>query len=259
MAASLKDMSKSRTAKFGHFIVEFVTPGIGHIMRNAGCDFVLFDMEHSGFGFETVKTGLRYFEAAGVPVIVRAPSKDYAHIARACDAGAEGVMIPMVNTPEEARAIVSHMKYFPQGQRGVALGIAHDNYSATKAPVADRLQAANDRTTFFCQIETAQGAQNVEAIAAVDGVDCIWVGQFDLSTSLGIPGQFDHPTYIAAMERIVAAAKKHNRALGQLVPTVESGIAYFKQGFDFCCYAGDVWLLQQALADGITKLRAGCV
>ena len=112
MAAGLKDMSKSRKAKFGHFIVEFVTPGIGHIVRNAGCDFVLFDMEHSGFGFETVKTGLRYFEAAGVPVIVRAPSKDYAHIARTCDAGAEGVMIPMVNTAEEARAIVSHMKYF---------------------------------------------------------------------------------------------------------------------------------------------------
>ena len=255
----LKEMSKSRKAKFGHFILEFVTPGIGHIVKNAGCDFVLFDMEHSGFGFETIKAGIRYFEAAGVQVIVRSPSKDYTNIARACDVGAEGVMIPMVNTADEARAMLSHMKYYPQGQRGVALSISHDNYSTSTAPVGERLQAANDRTTFFCQIETAEGAENVDAIAAVDGVDCLWVGHFDLSTSLGIPGQFEHPKYLAAMDRIIAAAKKHNKALGRLVTTTDAGIALYNQGFDFCCYGGDVWLLQQALSDGISKLRAGCV
>ncbi len=255
----LKEMSQSRKAKLGHFIVEFATPGIGHITRNAGCDFVLFDLEHSGFGFETVKSAFRYFEAAGVAMIVRSPSKDYNDIARACDVGAEGLMVPMVNTAAEARTLVSHMKYFPQGNRGVALSISHDNYSNTTAPVADRLKAANHRTTFFCQIETAEGVENVDEIAAVVGVDCLWVGHFDLSTSLGIPGQFEHPKYLAAMDRIIAAAKKHNRALGRLVPTTDLGIALYKQGFDFCCYSGDVWLLQQALTEAVGKLRAGCV
>src|ERR1700754_3502616 len=97
-AQGLKDFAGSKTAKFGHFIVEFATPGIGHILKNAGCDFVLFDLEHSGFHFETVKSAIRYFEAGVVAHIVRAPSTAYHHIARACDMGAEGVMLPMVGS-----------------------------------------------------------------------------------------------------------------------------------------------------------------
>src|SRR5579863_1789226 len=101
----LKEMAGVRTPKFGHFVVEFATPGIGHILKSAGCDFVLFDLEHSGFGLETVKQAMRYFEAADLPVIVRAPSKDNHHIARVMDMGAEGLMLPMVGTTAEARAI----------------------------------------------------------------------------------------------------------------------------------------------------------
>ena len=82
-AAGLKEMAHARTAKVGHFIVEFVSPGIGYLLKNAGCDFVLFDTEHSGFHNETIKSALRYFEAAQLPVIVRVPSKEYHHIARA--------------------------------------------------------------------------------------------------------------------------------------------------------------------------------
>src|SRR5689334_14903367 len=123
----LRAMAATRTAKFGHFIVEFATPGIGHIVKSAGGDFVLFDLEHSGFSFETVKSAIRYFEAAGIAVICRVPSKNYDHIARACDMGAEGIMVPMVGSAEEARAILDCMKYHPEGKRGVALQVAHDN------------------------------------------------------------------------------------------------------------------------------------
>ena len=123
-ANALKVMARKKDAKLGHFIVEFATPGIGHILKAAGCDFALFDLEHSGFGFETVKSAIRYFEAADVAPIVRVPSKEYHHIARACDMGAEGIMIPMVGNAREARAIVDCMKYFPKGKRGVALGVA---------------------------------------------------------------------------------------------------------------------------------------
>jgi len=252
----LKEMARTKKAKLGHFIVEFATPGIGHILKAAGCDFALFDLEHSGFGFETVKSAMRYFEAAGLPAIVRVPSKEYHHIARACDMGAEGIMIPMVGTAAEAKAVVDCMKYYPQGKRGVALGVAHDNYR--QGPVPEKLAAANERTTLFCQIETAEGAENADKIAAVEGVDCLWVGHFDLSASLGIPGQFDHPKFLKAIERTVAATKKHKKALGRLVPTTDLGIALYKQGFDFCCYSGDVWVLQNALAEAIGKLRKGC-
>ncbi len=251
----LKQLAASKELKVGNFIVEFATPGIGHILKSAGCDFVLFDLEHSGFGFETVKSAIRYFEAAQVPVIVRVPSKEYHHIARAMDMGAEGLMVPMVGSAEEARQIVHSMKYHPQGGRGVALQVAHDRYRP--GAVADKFTATNARTTLFCQIETADGVKNCEEIAAVDGVDCLWVGHFDLSVGLGIPGEFEHPDFKAAIDRTVKAARKHGKAMGRLVPTVEVGIELYDVGFDFICYSGDVWVLHNALAEAIGKLREG--
>ena len=163
-ADTLKEQARSRDLKVGHFIVEFATPGIGHMLKNAGCDFVLFDTEHSGFHNETIKSVIRYFEAARLPVICRVPSKEYHHIARAADMGAEGIMLPMVNDAKEARHVLDCMKYVPDGQRGVALGVAHDHYRG--GAVLDKLAAANARTTFFAQIETRAGVENADAIAA---------------------------------------------------------------------------------------------
>src|SRR5580704_1244812 len=205
-AKGLKELAGDRTPKFGHFIVEFATPGIGHILKSAGCDFVLFDLEHSGFGFETVKSAIRYFEAADLPVIVRAPSKEYHHIARTMDMGAEGIMLPMVGTAAEARHIINSMKYTPAGGRGVALQVAHDRYRP--GTVKDKFAAANNRSTLFCQIETAAGVENADEIASIEGVDALWVGHFDLSVSLGIPGEFDHPDFTKAIDRVVAACAK---------------------------------------------------
>jgi len=252
---ALKALAGTQKLKVGHFIVEFATPGIGHIMKSAGCDFVLFDTEHSGFGFETVKSAIRYMQAADLPAIVRVPSKEYHHIARACDMGAEGVMLPMVGSAAEAKHILNCMKYYPEGGRGVALQVAHDDYRP--GPTKDKLAAANKRTTLFAQIETADGVKNAEAIAALPGVDCLWVGHFDLSVSLGIPGEFDNPKFTKAIDRVIAAARKHGKSLGRLVPTVDVGLQLHAAGFDFICYSGDVWVLHNALAEAVGQLRAG--
>jgi 2-dehydro-3-deoxyglucarate aldolase/4-hydroxy-2-oxoheptanedioate aldolase len=251
----LKQLAASRELKVGNFIVEFATPGIGHILKAAGMDFAFFDMEHSGFTFETLKSAIRYFEAAGVPTIVRVPAQESDMLARACDMGAEGLIAPMISTVAQAQAMVDAVKYFPAGRRGVGLQMAHDNYRA--APVADALKAANDRTAVICLIETAEGARNVDAIAALPGVDGLWVGHFDLSVSLGIPGEFGHPKFEIAMDGIIAAAKKHGKALGRLVPNVEQGITFHRQGFDFICYSGDVWVLRDGLAAASKAIREG--
>jgi 2-keto-3-deoxy-L-rhamnonate aldolase RhmA len=252
----LKGLCRSRQPKFGHFIVEFATPGIGHLLKQAGCDFALFDTEHSGFGFETIKSAIRYFEAADLPAIVRVPSKAYDQLARAADMGAEAVMVPMVDTAEEARELVSCLKYTPLGRRGVALGIAHDGYRSS-GPVDARLASANERTCLFAQIETASGVEHADAIAAVDGVDCLWVGHFDLSASLGIPGAFEHPSFLAAIDRVAAACDRNGKALGRLVPDAATGIEYAGKGFDFICWSGDVWALQAAVRAGIDAMRQG--
>ena len=252
---SLKDMLNSPDVKIGNFIVEFATPGIGHILKAAGCDFAFFDMEHSGFSFETLKSAIRYFEAAGVAVIVRVPAQENDMLARACDMGAEGLIAPMISSAAQAQAMVDSIKYYPRGKRGVGLQLAHDNYRT--APVADALKDANDRTAVICLIETAEGAENADAIAAIPDVDCLWVGHFDLSVSLGIPGEFGHPKFEAAVNKIIGAAKKHKKSMGRLVPNTEQGIAFYKQGFDFICYSGDVWLLREGLTAGAKAIREG--
>ena len=253
----LKALTRTREPKFGHFIVEFATPGIGHILKSAGCEFALFDMEHSGFGMETLKSAIRYFEAASLPAIVRVPSKEYHHIARACDAGAEGLMLPMVGTPDEVRRIIDCMKYHPQGSRGVALQIAHDNYRP--GAVADKFGRANERTTFVLPDRDRRGRRERRrhrghrwrrpASGSVISI-CRFRWAF--------PAQFDDPKFKNAVERVVAAARRHDRSLGRLVPTVEQGIEVNRLGFDFICYSGDVWVLHDALAAALARLRAGC-
>jgi 2-keto-3-deoxy-L-rhamnonate aldolase RhmA len=254
--STLKEMAATRELKLGHFVVEFATPGIGHILKSAGCDFVLFDLEHSGFGFETVKSALRYMQAADLPTIVRVPSKEYHHIARAADMGAEGIMLPMVGTAAEARHILDCMKYVPAGHRGVALQVAHDRY--LPGPVMEKLAAANARTTLFAQIETRQGVENADEIASVEGVDCLWVGHFDLSCSLGIPGQFEHKEFLAAIDTVVRACRRHGKSTGRLVPDVATGADYNAKGFDYICYSGDVWAYQAAVKAGVDGIRAAC-
>jgi 2-keto-3-deoxy-L-rhamnonate aldolase RhmA len=254
--AVLKEMTQHRRPKFGHYVGEFATPGIGHILASAQCDFVFFDMEHSGFSIESLKQAVRYFEAADVAMIVRTPSKDYDMVARICDAGAQGLMAPMIKDAAEAATVVSYMKYPPVGKRGIALGAAHDNYLPGGIAVQDRLAQGNARTTFFALIETREGAENVDAIAATPGVDCLWVGHFDLSASLGIAGQFEHPDYLAALAKIIEAAKVHGLSLGRLVSSPDEGLADLRKGFDFCCLATDTGLYQRALITGISQLRS---
>jgi len=137
-----------------------------------------------------------------------------------------------------------------------SLQVSHDRYRP--GAVVDKFVAANRRSTLFCQIETAGGVENVEAIAALPGVDCLWVGHFDLSVSLGVPGEFGSKTFAEAIDRVCTGAAKHVKSLGRLVPTVQQGIELNGKGFDFICYSGDVWVLHDALAEAIVKLHEGC-
>jgi 2-dehydro-3-deoxyglucarate aldolase/4-hydroxy-2-oxoheptanedioate aldolase len=113
----------------------------------------------------------------------------------------------------------------------------------------------NARTTVFALVETAEGARNAEAIAATPGIDCIWVGHFDLSASLGVPGDFACRTYRDALESICAAAKRHGKALGRLVGSVAEAEEAVRDGFRLICYGGDVWLLQAGIAEGVRAIR----
>src|SRR5262249_20467830 len=121
--------------------------------------------------------------------------------------------------------------------------------------MAAKIASANSEVLLIAQVETVRGLENVEKIAAVDGIDVIWIGQADLTTSLGIPGQYAHPLFQQAVDRIVAACCAHDKALGYLALDVEDGRSMLARGFRMLAYGGDLWLYQQALRQGIAAIR----
>ena len=135
-------------------------------------------------------------------------------------------------------------------------GAGNDKY--TGGPTLPHLSAINERTALIAQIETASGVEDAEKIAALEEVDCLWVGHFDLSCSLGIPGEFDHPLFSDAIDEVIRACRATDTSLGRLAPDVESCVALYKQGFDFMCYSIDAWAWGDAVKAGLDGIRAGC-
>ncbi len=249
---TMRDVVTGPGLRLGTYLGEFATSGIGQILAPSGVEFVFVDMEHSGFSFETVKSVVTQLRAAGIGSLVRPPSKEYHDISRTLDVGAQGIVPPMMSAPEAER-VAKFMKYPPLGGRGVALGIAHDNYEP--GPAAEKLEQANKDTVFIALIETAAGLADVEKIAAMDAVDGLLIGHFDLTCSMGINAQFDHPDFKAAVDRIVGAAKANNKKVGRLAATVEEGRALYEAGFEMIMYSGDIWLFQAAMTAGVAELR----
>lgn len=238
----------------GTMVFEFHTVGLPRIAAAAGAEFVLLDMEHTGWSVETIRQMIATSRPAETVPLVRVPACEYHFIARVLDMGAMGVMVPMVESEEQARRLVASAKYPPDGRRGAAFGIAHDAY--VLGTVTETMQAANREQLLIAQIETRAGLENVERIAAVDGIDVLWIGQFDLTSSLGIPGQFDRPEFHEALDRVLAACRRHNRAAGYMAMSVAEAGAMLDRGFRCLAYSGDLWIYQQALREAVAGIRA---
>ncbi|MFY9315503.1 MAG: aldolase/citrate lyase family protein [Burkholderiales bacterium] len=239
---------------FGSMIFEFFTPAMPRLLKNAGAQFALYCMEHTGAGFETLKPQFALCRALGVMPLARVPGTEYDFIARALDSGALGVMVPLVDSAEQAAFIVSCARYPPEGRRGAAFGFAHDNYEG--GDVVEKIRMIHARTLVIAMIETRQGLQNVEAIAAVPGVDVLWLGHFDLTNFLGIPGQFSHPAYRDAVQRIAAAARKHGKAAGYMAADAALGREYLGHGFRMIATGTDQGMLQNAIRSSLDSMRS---
>jgi 2-keto-3-deoxy-L-rhamnonate aldolase RhmA len=237
----------------GTMVMEFSTSGVARLAAQAGCDFVLFDMEHTGWGTDTIRMLLATARAADIVPMVRVPATQYHFLARVLDLGAMGVMVPMVESEEQARQIVHFSKYPPHGRRGTAFGVAHDDYA--DGDIVATMRTSNEEQLLIAQIETVAGLENLERIAAVEGLDVLWVGHFDLTTSMGIPGQFDHPRYQEAIARILDACRRHGKAAGFMTSSAEQGRALLAQGFRCLAYWSDLWIYKQGLRQGIEALR----
>lgn len=239
----------------GTMVFEFSSSGIGRIVAEADADFVLFDMEHTAWSIETIRDLLATSQVRDLVPLVRVPVSEYHFLARVMEAGAMGVMVPMVHDADEARRVVAAVKYPPEGRRGAAFGVAHDGYSG--GDIVAKMRVANEEGLVIVQIESRAGLDNVEAIAAVEGVDVLWIGQSDLSSALGIPGDFAHADFQAAVERVVQAAEKEGKAAAFMALSIEEARAFKARGFRCLAYSGDLWIYQNALRAGMAAIREG--
>jgi len=231
----------------GAMIFEFFSPGIPVILKNAGCEFIIFDMEHGGLSLEQFKVLATISNSNNISPLIRIPEVSYNYVARALDLGAAGIMTPMVNSSEEAIKIVKSSKYPPEGIRGAGFGFAHDNYN-NQNPLA-YIQNANNELINIIQIETKLALENVESIAEINGVDCLWVGHFDLTNFLGIPGNFTSPIYLDAIKRVVEAGKANSKSLGIMVNNNEELEMYSRMGFNMIAVGTEMNILSRSISE----------
>ncbi len=237
----------------GTMVFEFSSPGLPAILVAAGAEFALYDMEHSGFTMAEMRRQFAYCRGLGLVPIVRPPSKTYAAVSQLLDIGAMGLMFQMVESREEAEELVRWTRYPPRGVRGAMFGGAHDDYNTVN--VADTMRAADERTFILAMIETRKGAENMEEILSVADIDGAHLGQFDLSLSLGLPGQFEHPEIQSTIDRLLSTCKRLGKTAACMAPNMETAKDWQKRGFRMISYSADSALLQQGLRVAIKELR----
>ncbi|MEM7210550.1 MAG: aldolase/citrate lyase family protein [Pseudomonadota bacterium] len=250
---TLRQRAMAGEPVLGAMIFEFFSPGMPQILSNAGCEYVLYDMEHTGIGFETLKDQVAFCRGLPITPMARVPRGDYHFLARALDIGLRGVMIPMVESADQARSIVQACRYPPVGRRGAGFGFAHDDYVG--GDPGPKMRAANDEIVVIAQIETERGLANVEEIAAVDGIDVLWVGHFDLTNFLGVPGAFQNPEYLDAVASVVRSARSHNKGLGFMPADQDWAREYKGYGFNMLAVGPDQVLLGTAVETLLNTVR----
>lgn len=233
--------------------VSFASPGVAEALALLEPDWLLVDTEHGAVDEQTLEEMLRAIRAASASVtpLVRVAANDVALIKKALDRGAMGVLVPLVDSPDEARQAVAACRYPPEGIRGVA-GTRASRYGLA---MADYYATWNEDVLVGVQIETRPALESVEAIAAVPGVDLLFVGPNDLSASLGVFRQFDHPDYLAAVRRILQAARSAGKAAGYMARSADEAAARLDEGFQFVSVATDARLLMGAAAQAFDRLR----
>jgi len=251
---NLKKTLKEGGLVIGTFISEVRNPNVAYMLAQCGYDYFIIDNEHGSYSPETVSNMIAAARGAGISVIVRIPEIRRETILKPLDSGAAGILVPQVNTADQAGEIIVHAKYPPVGDRGAVLRRAHSRYGRVNA--AEYLKQANEDTFIAVQAETPKAIENLEEIVAVPGIDCIFVGPFDLSVGLGIPGQLTHPREVEAIDRVIEVCQKHNMITGILMYDTAILKPWVEKGMRFVAYSCDISMLADAAAKGVAELRS---
>ena len=237
----------------GTMLVEIRQPAIMMLLANAGFDFVIIDNEHGPFSVETIADLSRAARDAGVTPIVRIPELTYAHVAQSLAGGAQGIMLPRATEPDQVETCLQFMKYPPRGRRGAVLGRGHTGFKG--GPLAEVLAGMNRETFLVVQIETAEAVARLEELLAIPGVDAALVGPTDLSLALGVPGQMESPVLLEAIEKTLAACRRH-----AVIPAIHTNevamtAAWARRGMRLVSISSETGHLVSAAKSAIDTIR----
>lgn len=250
---ALKQALQAGKPVIGTMLTELLSPGACPVVKQAGYDFVIFDTEHNRAGIETLSWLLRSGRDSGLPVIVRAPAFEGQWPTRYLDLGAAGNLFPRIETAEEAERALRMVKYPPLGARGLGTNTGHDDYQAK--PAAEFTTQANQDLLVVAQLESEKGWANRDEIFSVPGIDATFIGPNDLSLSLGLPGQLDHPRVLTAMQDIFDSAKAHGVAPGIHAFSVEAAVKFIKMGATFLAFSTELSLFVKASREGLEQIQ----
>lgn len=231
--------------------ITFHSPVVAEIMSRVGFDWLWFDTEHTALTLDNVATMLQATNGADVSTVIRVPWNDRTMIKRALDIGPDGILVPVVNSREEAEAAVTAMKYPPWGERGAGLGRAQ----AYGMHMAEYLRTADDEVMTIVQIEHVKAVDNIDEIVAVKGVDAAFVGALDLSGSMGLLGQTDHPQVEKAVQTVLAACRKAGVSCGIVAIGPDQANRRIGEGFTCPIVGIDVLYLHGSAHAALSEVK----
>ena len=249
---TLRERIRSGERVYGVFL-EIPTPEPVEIAALAGWDFAVVDCEHAPITAASLPAMMRAADARRMPAVVRVPSNDAAAIQHALDAGASGVQVPQIVNAEQARDAVRASRFHPHGQRGFNPFVRAAGYGAE--PVAQFVQRSAEDVLVVLQLESAAALPAAEEICGAGGTDVLFIGPYDLSQSLGVPGETSHPKVIEAASQLIAASSRHGVAVGVFANTEPELTEWAHRGVRYLCYSVDTVLLGRAMRDSLASLR----
>lgn len=248
----LKQILKSGGVALGTWIT-VNHPDVVDVLSRLPFDWFVFDMEHSPLDISNVEVLMMPLKGTDITPITRVPWNDMVLIKRALDVGSEGILVPWVNSREEAEAAVRYVRYPPRGVRGVGPRRCTGFGERSFLDYYEKFE--KEELVLLVQIETAKALKNVEDILSVDGVDVAYVGPMDLSVNLGIPTRFDHPRFKEALDRILKACEDCGVTPGIHTFSVEQARSYIDRGFRFLALMSDIRVLRAGFEDMLSKLK----
>lgn len=243
----LKERLKKGEVMLGALIAECRSPNIAQLFATAGFDWLFIDSEHSSFSIETIASLVVSCRAADIASIFRVPGKECLYwVTRYLDSGVQSLLVPHVETKQEVIKIIEAAKYYPLGKRGMALELAHSDFQVFKK-ASEIVRDANQETFIGIQIESVEAAEKIDELISIEGVDLAFIGPWDLSQSLGIPGEVKNPKLTEIIRKAVKACQNYDVVSGIAVGNdIDMAKMWIEEGVKMILVSSDVGLILEA-------------